>query len=229
MLKIAIIPARGGSKRIPRKNIRNFLGKPIIEYSIKTALESGIYDVVMVSTDDVEIADLAKKCGAEVPFYRSSDTSDDNATTAAVLLEVLEKYEGQGKFFDIGTCIYPTAPFITEKVLKESFTLLESGKYDTIFPVVRYSYPIQRALKVENNKMKLFSEQYKKSRSQDLEPSFHDAGQFYTFKVKEFKELENLWTENTGVIEMPELEVQDIDNEEDWKIAELKFNLIDRD
>lgn len=229
MLKIAIIPARGGSKRIPRKNIRNFLGKPIIEYSIKTALESGIYDVVMVSTDDVEIADLAKKCGAEVPFYRSSDTSDDNATTAAVLLEVLEKYEGQGKFFDIGTCIYPTAPFITEKVLKESFTLLESGKYDTIFPVVRYSYPIQRALKVENNKMKLFSEQYKNSRSQDLEPSFHDAGQFYTFKVKEFKELENLWTENTGVIEMPELEVQDIDNEEDWKIAELKFNLIDRD
>lgn len=226
MPKIAIIPARGGSKRIPRKNIRDFLGKPIIAYSIEIALRSNLFDEVMVSTDDAEIAKIAKSYGATVPFIRSSSSSDDMATTADVIQEVLERYRKDNKNFAIGCCIYPTAPFVSELNLEKSIKKLIDKDFDTVFPVVKYSYPIQRALKVNQEKMSLFSEEYKNSRSQDLEESYHDAGQFYTFKVSEFLESNNLWTNNTGVIELSEMSVQDVDTENDWKLAELKYKLL---
>jgi len=224
---LAIIPARGGSKRIPRKNIKSFLGKPIIAYSIETALKSGVFDAVMVSTDDEEIAEIARSFGASVPFLRSGKSSDDYATTADVVEEVLLSYKEIGVEFELGCCIYPTAPLIKNDKLKESFDLLTRQSFDTVFPVVQYSYPIQRAIKVdEQNKMNLFFDEYKNSRSQDLEELYHDAGQFYTFSVAKFLEKKELWTQNTGVIVLDELEVQDIDTITDWKLAELKYGLI---
>ena len=227
MPNIAIIPARGGSKRIPRKNIKSFLGKPIIAYSIETALKSNVFDEVMVSTDDEEIAKIAREYGATVPFFRSEKTSNDYATTADVIEEVLLSYKEKGIEFDLACCIYPTAPLISSEKLIASFNLLNSQSFDTVFPVVQYSYPIQRALKVdEQKKMSLFSEANKNSRSQDLEESYHDAGQFYSFSVTDFLKDKELWTKNTGVIVLNELEVQDIDTLTDWKLAELKYGLI---
>ncbi|MDG1476822.1 MAG: pseudaminic acid cytidylyltransferase [Vicingaceae bacterium] len=227
MANLAIIPARGGSKRIPRKNVKNFSGKPIIGYSINAALNSGLFDEVMVSTDDTEIAEIAKNFGAKVPFLRSENTSDDYATTAAVIDEVLQNYKEKGREFEVGCCIYPTAPFIREEKLKESIVLLEAKSFDTVFPVVEYSYPVQRAIKIgDDNKMSLFYAEHKNSRSQDLESSYHDAGQFYTFNAKKFALDKELWTENTGLIILDELEVQDIDTLTDWKLAEIKYELI---
>ena len=227
MSNLAIIPARGGSKRIPRKNIKSFLGKPIIAYSIEAALDSGLFDEVMVSTDDEEIAEIAREYGATVPFFRSEKTSDDYATTADVIEEVLLSYREKGIEFDLACCIYPTAPLISSENLIASFNLLKSQSFDTVFPVVQYSYPIQRALKVgEQKKMSLFFEANKNSRSQDLEESYHDAGQFYSFSVTDFLKDKELWTKNTGVIVLNELKVQDIDTLTDWKLAELKYGLI---
>lgn len=228
MSKLAIIPARGGSKRIPRKNIKSFLGKPIIAYSIEAALESNAFDEVMVSTDDDEIAEIARQYGATVPFLRSENSSDDFATTADVIEEVLNSYKHKGIDFDLACCIYPTAPLIDTKKIMESFELLKTQSFDCVFPVVEYSYPIQRALKVNGqNKMDLFFEENKNARSQDLESSYHDAGQFYSFLVDEFLKNKQLWTENTGVIFLDEFEVQDIDTLTDWKLAELKYELLD--
>lgn len=220
---VAIITARGGSKRIPRKNIRNFAGQPIIAYSISAAIESGCFDIVMVSTDDNEIADIASSYGAEIPFIRSPETSDDFATTAEVLLEVLEQYSELGKIFIHACCIYPTAPFVTPVKLKKGFTLLIEKDADSVFPVVQFSFPIQRALKIKNNRLVMFQPEYLSSRSQDLEPAFHDAGQFYWFNVKRFSKHKKLLTDNSVPIIMPAAEVQDIDTEEDWNLAEIKF------
>ena len=150
MRRIAIITARGGSKRIPRKNIKEFCGKPILAYSIEAALASGLFDTVMVSTDDEEIAGIAKEYGAEVPFYRSEATSNDFATTNDVLLEVLAEYEKRGEQYDVACCIYPTAPFVTSEKLKDATKRLEDSDADTIIPVVAFSYPPQRAMIVEN-------------------------------------------------------------------------------
>lgn len=226
MKKIAIIPARGGSKRIPRKNIKLFLGKPILAYAIEAALSSKEYGEVMVSTDDEEIADIAISLGAKVPFIRSSGNSNDHATTVDVLLEVLEYYSKQGQEFEIGTCIYPTAPFCTKELLNLSIEKLKQEQRDTVFPVVRYGHPIQRALQFsEEGSLRMIDDSNIFIRSQDLEPSFHDAGQFYTFNVKRLITQKNLMTNNTGAIEVSELKVQDIDNEVDWKLAELKYGL----
>jgi len=226
-MRVAIIPARGGSKRIHRKNIKSFLGKPIIGYSIEQAIKSELFDVVMVSTDDVEIAKIAKDYGAEVPFMRSGKNSDDNATTVEVLLEVVEKYKGQGILVQEACCIYPTAPFVSIDMLKKGLDLLLSGKFDVTFPVLQYSYPIQRALKInEGEKMEMFSPKEKETRSQDLEKSYHDSGQFYWF-VSEIIELKKeLWTDNTGVFVLSDLEAHDIDTIEDWEIAEFKYRLL---
>ncbi|MEJ8756749.1 pseudaminic acid cytidylyltransferase [Pontibacter sp. H259] len=225
---IAIIPARGGSKRIPRKNIKDFLGKPIIAYSIQTALESGLFDEVMVSTDDFEIADIAKKYGATVPFMRDAATADDHATTAAVLSEVLQNYTAQGKHYDIGCCIYPTAPLLTIASLQEAYQQLQTKNFATVFPVLKYSYPIWRSLKIEDDKIALNWPEHLNSRSQDLPAAYHDAGQFYWFKTDRFLDTHKLFTDNTGAIELQELEVQDIDTETDWKLAELKYKLINQ-
>jgi len=226
MANIAIITARGGSKRIPRKNIKDFLGKPIIAYSIETALNSGLFDYVMVSTDDDEIAEVSRHYGAEIPFSRSKQNSDDYAGTADVILEVLNDLQKTGKQFDNVCCMYPTAPFITKQTLNESYQLLISKKYDSVFPVCKFSYPIQRALEIESTKTKMVWEENLSKRSQDLEPRYHDAGQFYWLNIQIFLREKKLFTNNTGSIILDELQVQDIDNETDWKLSELKYKLI---
>ncbi|OKL41321.1 pseudaminic acid cytidylyltransferase [Pontibacter flavimaris] len=226
MKVIAIIPARGGSKRIPRKNIRAFLGKPVIAYSIEAALNSGLFDEVMVSTDDAEIADVAVKYGAKVPFLRTPGTSDDFATTAAVLNEVLQKYEQAGRQFDLGCCLYPTAPLVGQAALVAAYEQLTANNYDTVFPVVKYSYPIWRSLKMEEGKTIMNWPEHLTSRSQDLPAAYHDAGQFYWFRVDRFLQQQSLFTQNSGAVELEELEVQDIDNLTDWKLAELKYQLL---
>lgn len=224
--RIAIITARGGSKRIPKKNIRLFCGKPILTYSIRAALDAGIFDKVMVSTDSEEIAQIAREAGADVPFMRSDATSGDYATTAEVLLEVLAEYEKQGERFDTVCCIYPTAPFVTEQKLRDGIALLEERDVDSVVPVVRYSYPPQRAFVQKDGYTVLKFPEYLGARSQDLEPFFHDCGQFYCMQVKNFKEKKQIFTDRMLSIEMPETEVQDIDNETDWKLAELKYQMM---
>ena len=169
MGNICIIPARGGSKRIPRKNIKEFLGKPIIAYSIKAALDSGLFDEVMVSTDDVEIADIAKKLGAKVPFMRSAKNSDDFATTFDVIEEVIQVYKTQGKRFENICCIYSCAPFITSELLFKAYDLLTQKKFDTVFPIIAYSFPIQRALRVNQGKVSMILKDNLNIRSQDIE------------------------------------------------------------
>lgn len=224
MKAICIIPARGGSKRIPRKNIKDFLGKPIIAYSIEAALQSGLFDEVMVSTDDIEIATIAKQYGAKVPFMRSANTSNDYATTKEVLVEVLNQYQKIGQRFEIVCCLYATAPFVTPENLQECCSQIGEN-YDAAFTMVRYSYPVQRALRLENGFVKMREPEYKSSRSQDLEPIFHDAGQFYITRVNKIEALE-LWTEHTFGFELSELMVQDLDTEIDWKLAEMKYKLL---
>lgn len=225
MPKLCIIPARGGSKRIPKKNIKDFLGKPIISYSIETALASGLFDEVMVSTDDQEIAEIAKQCGAKVPFFRSEENSNDHATTVSVILEVLQAYSLEGTQFDEVCCIYPTAPFVTAELLHESYQKLIDGNFDSVFPVMEFSFPIQRALRIKDGKIEAFSPQHILSRSQDLEKSYHDAGQFYWSKVSSLNLNKKLWTNNTSMIVIENMAGQDIDNPEDWILAEVKYKI----
>jgi N-acylneuraminate cytidylyltransferase len=224
---LAIIPARGGSKRIPRKNIKNFLGKPIITYSIERAINSKLFDEVMVSTDDEEIAEVAKKYGAEVPFMRSKKNSDDYAGTADVIEEVLKDYSKEGEEFKIFCCIYPTAPLISEENLKKGLELLKSGKFNSVFPVVGFSYPIQRALRLDQNyKTEMIWPENQKERSQDLEEACHDAGQFYWGISEKFLKDKKLFSKNSGAIMLKETEVQDIDSSEDWKMAGIKYQIL---
>ncbi len=223
MRKIAIITARGGSKRIPRKNIREFCGKPILAYSIEAAIEAGLFDTVMVSTEDEEIAGIARRYGAEIPFYRSERTAGDFATTNDVLLEVLEEYGKRGEHYDLGCCIYPTAPFVTAEKLKNAMKQLEDSGADTLIPVVGFSYPPQRALVVKEGRLIFEYPQYMDSRSQDLEPHYHDVGQFYLFYTAAFQQNKKLMVGNILPYVVPETEVQDIDNQTDWEIAEIKY------
>jgi pseudaminic acid cytidylyltransferase len=228
MGNICIIPARGGSKRIPRKNIKEFLGKPIIAYSIHAALDSGLFDEVMVSTDDLEIAEIAKNFGAKVPFMRSVNNSDDFATTFDVIEEVIKSYESQGNKFENICCIYSCAPFVTKHKLNEAYSKLKTDNFDTVFPVIQYSFPIQRAIGLFNGKIEMFDKKHKNTRTQDLPKSFHDSGQFYWMNTKAILNKKCLITDNTGIIIISELESQDIDTELDWKLAELKYRLINK-
>ena len=223
MRAIAIITARGGSKRIPKKNIKTFLGKPIIAYGIKAAIESGVFNEVMVSTDSEEIADVAKNFGAEVPFMRSEKNSGDFATTAAVLDEVLTQYKMMGKTFDIMACIYPAAPFVTEEKLRSAVNMLLGEDADSVLPVVQYSYPPKRSIVIRGGIASFQYPEYALTRSQDLEPIYHDCGQFYIFNVKSFEKYHALVMPKTIPYVMAEEQVQDIDNASDWKIAELKY------
>lgn len=223
MHSIAIITARGGSKRIPRKNIKEFCGKPILAYSIEAAKDSGLFDRVMVSTEDEEIAETARKYGAEVPFYRSESTSGDFATTNDVLLEVLAEYEKRGERFELACCIYPTAPFVTAEKLRSAVEKLLAGDADTLIPVVQFSYPPQRAMVVREERLVFEYPQFLDSRSQDLEPHYHDAGQFYVFRTEAFLRNKRLMVGNILPFMVSEMEVQDIDNESDWEIAEIKY------
>lgn len=225
---IAVITARGGSKRIPKKNIKIFLGKPIIAYSIQVALDTGVFDKVMVSTDSEEIAEIARKYGAEVPFLRSEKTSNDFASTADVLFEVLDRYEEIGEIFDNMVCIYPTAPFITVEKIKRGLELLKNSETNMVLPVVAFSYPPQRGYILKDSFMEMkWKENYTK-RSQDLETLYHDAGQFYCYKVSAFRDKKGIMTEGIMPLIVDELEVQDIDNETDWKLAEIKYQMMEK-
>ena len=225
MKNIAIIPARGGSKRIPRKNIKPFMGKPIIAYSIEAALQSGLFDEVMVSTDDEEIAEIACGYGAKVPFMRSAETSNDYAGTADVILEVLEMYKERGREFDTVCCIYSTAPFVTPERLREAYGKMNS-EIDSVFTCVAYSYPIQRSLHIVDGRIGMVYSEYMNARSQDLEPIYHDAGQFYFSRTAPFVESRTFWGKNTAGLVLSELEVQDLDTLTDWALAEMKDELL---
>lgn len=221
---VAIITARGGSKRIPRKNIKEFCGKPIISYSIEAAINSGIFDEVMVSTDDKKIAEIAEKYGAKVPFFRSNETSNDYATSADVLTEVIDCYRKRDVEFEYFCCIYPTAPFVTAEKLKLAMEkLMNNTELDAVVPVVKFSFPPQRGFVITDDKVKIMNPDIYQMRSQDLEPIYHDCGQYYCMKTKEFLETQKLVLKNTYPIITPETEVQDIDTMEDWKIAEMKY------
>lgn len=226
MANLCIIPARGGSKRIVRKNIKLFLGKPIIAYSIEAAITSGLFDEVMVSTDDAEIAEIAISYGAKVPFLRSEANANDHATTFDVVQEVLSAYQSLGKNFEYTCCFYSCAPFVTADKLSSGLALLKKNNFDTVFPVMAFGFPIQRALKIGNTaKIDFFYPEYSLTRSQDLEPSYHDAGQFYWMNTERCLREKKIVTNNTGSLIISEIEGQDIDNEIDWKLAELKYKL----
>ena len=223
---IAIIPARGGSKRIPRKNIKNFFGLPIINYPISAAKLSGCFQKIMCSTDDEEIAKIATESGAEVPFLRSAKNSSDHATTAEVLLEVIKKYSEMGRSFDYACCIYPTAALLTPAILQKAFDILSEKKSLSVLPVIKFGFPIQRAFKMSGEFISFMQPEHGLTRSQDLEPAFHDAGQFYFFDVRKFLAGGKLLDESSRGICISELEAQDVDNEDDWRMAELKWQFM---
>ena len=226
---LCIVPARGGSKRLPRKNIRPFRGRPIIEWSISAAAESGLFAKVMVSTDDDEIASVARAAGAEVPFLRSPGASDDHATTSDVLLEVLARYAQLGERFEFACCLYPTAPFVRADDLRSGFGELLSSEFDVVMPIAAFSYPIWRSLKRDDKGAVLLNfPENLNVRSQDLPSAYHDAGQWYWFRTGMFLQQRVLMGQNTGSLLLPPSRVQDIDTEEDWSMAEIKHERIFR-
>ena len=217
---LAIITARGGSKRIPKKNIKVFMGKPMISYAIEAAKGANIFDEIMVSTDSDEIAKIAKSCGANVPFMRSKKTSDDFATTYDVLDEVINEYKKCEKEFDNICCIYPCVPFLTSDILQQAYFEFINSGFDRLTPVVKYSYPIQRALIIEDGTLKYAEPKYALARSQDLEPRYHDVGMFYFYKNGKLN------SDNIAAYIMDERVVQDIDTLEDWQMAQMKYRII---
>ena len=220
---LAIIPARANSKRIKQKNIRPFYGRPIIEYSISAAIKSKLFDEVMVSTDSKDIERCAVENGAMVPFMRSAKNSDDFATLADVMIEVLHSYATQQKYFDIVCCILPTAPFITSNVLVKSFAKFSESTAKSLIPVVEYQQAIQRSFKINNGQLSMFWPEFYITRSQDLEKAYYDAGQFYWVKALEIEKNYSLITDQTIPFILSSSEVQDIDTEQDWALAEKKF------
>mgnify|MGYP000844410171 FL=1 len=232
MANVAIITARGGSKRIPKKNIKDFCGKPIIAYAITAALDSNLFDEVMVSTDSREIADVGKEYGAAVPFMRSPSTSDDYATTADVLQEVLRTYADRGKMFDDMCCLYPTAPFVTAEKLRVAYTAFMESGAEMLEPVAAFSYPPQRSFSIREGGLVYNYPEYVRTRSQDLPTWYHDAGQFYFYKVDAFHRSLRNDSKQGGYnlhcvpFVMDEMEVQDIDTVMDWQLAEAKYRLL---
>jgi len=220
-MKIAIIPARGGSKRIPRKNIKNFHGKPLIAYSIEAALNSRVFDRVIVSTDDSEIAEVAKKYGAEVPFLRPKNISDDFATTMDVIKHSINELCQL-------CCLYATAPFVQVHDFVEASNMLSSINIDYVFSATEFSFPIQRAIKIDENGLcDMFQPEHENTRSQDLEKAYHDAGQFYFGEVSAFQQNKPFFhSSKSKPFLLPTYRVQDIDTLEDWKRAELLFEVL---
>ena len=224
---LCIITARGGSKRIPHKNLRSFLGKPILAYSIEAAIESSLFDEVMVSTDNMEIAKVARSYGASVPFMRSATASNDFATTADVLIEVLGAYLEAGRSFDALCCIYPTAPFVTAEKLHVAAAMLDGA--DCVLAVERFGFPPQRGMVEVDGGFTWWQPENELARSQDLATVYHDAGQFYFRDVASFMESGRLVAGRVRGYEVPETEAQDIDNESDWAIAEMKYERMVQD
>ena len=226
MKNLADIPARGGSKRIPRKNIRDFLGRPIIAWSIETAMNSGLFDTVMVSTEDPEIAAVATAHGAEVPFLRTPGIADDHAGLIDVLAEVVATFEVRGQTFDAVCCLLATAPLATAERLRQGRDLLATGLYDSVFPVVAYGSPIQRALRrCEDGATSMIDPESYSRRSQDMEAAYHDPGQFYWLTPGACRERQPILSGRAGSFIIGEMEAQDIDTEDDWRLCELKHQM----
>ena len=225
---IAIIPARGGSKRIPRKNIKLFHGKPLIAYSIEIALSCGLFSKVIVSTEDAEIAKIAKEYGAEVPFMRSSELADDLSSSGDVVTDAIKKLQEMGEKFEYVCTLYATAPFLKEKYLKEGFEKLKKSNARLAFSVTSMPFPIQRTFKLtEDGRCKMFTPEYFSSRSQDLEEAYQDAGQFY-WEIVDKKLRDIPFGSDSIPIILPRHLVQDIDTPEDWKRAELAYAVLQK-
>ena len=222
-MRLAVIPARGGSKRIPRKNIRPFHGKPIIAWSIEAARESGCFDRIVVSTDDEEIAEVARAFGAEVPFFRPPELADDHAVTGVVVRHALEWFEAAGESVDACCCIYATAPFVTGDAIRDGFAMLRDSDADFVISVTSFAFPIQRASFIRGGRLGMFEPSQYMTRSQDLEEAFHDAGQFYWGRPEAWREVRPVLTERTIPYVLPRHLVQDIDTLEDWDQAELMY------
>lgn len=226
-MNIAIIPARGGSKRIPKKNIKIFHGKPIISYSIEAAIESNCFDKIIVSTDDEKIAKIAKKNGAEVPFIRPGNISNDYANTIDVIKHSIEWFENQGCDLTFACCIYPTAPFIQPSDILKGFKFIKNSEVEYVFTATDFQFPIQRAFYLNDElQPTMIQPNHINTRSQDLEPGYHDAGQFYWGTIKAFKNGLPIFKKHSKVILLPQSRVQDIDTHEDWLIAELKYKAL---
>lgn len=224
---LCIIPARVGSKRIPKKNIKLFRGKPIIAYSIEVAIASELFDEVMVSTDAAEIAEIARNFGAKVPFYRSSETANDTASTMSVLEEVVNNYASEGRTFDSVCCLYATAPLVQTRDLIEGRKTLEATGSETVLPVVRFSYPIWRGLKrLEDGTLRMVWPETLRKRTQDLETVYHDAGQWYWIAASAIGKP--TFKSDCKGIEVSEEFVQDIDSPSDWTLAEIKYEQLVR-
>ena len=226
-MKIAVIPARGGSKRIPRKNIKEFCGKPMIAWSIEAAKASGLFEHIIVSTDDVEIAGVAKQWGAEVPFVRPSELSNDHASTTDVVAHATQWAINQGWFVTAVCCIYATAPFVQVEDIKRGWEAMESGDWSYAFTVTDYDAPIFRAFqKIADGGIEMFFPEHFSTRSQDLPMALHDAGQFYWGKPSAWLEGKRIFDHHSIPIVIPRWRVQDIDNQDDWERAELIASLI---
>jgi pseudaminic acid cytidylyltransferase len=222
-MKVAIIPARGGSKRIPRKNIKDFCGKPMIAYSIEAAIRSKLFDRVIVSTDDEEIAEVAKQYGAEVPFMRPHALSDDYTATIPVIAHAITELQKEAPV-EIACCIYATAPFIQDKYLQEAYKLLINTKSAYSFSTTSFAFPIQRAIKLDSeHHVEMFQPEHFNTRSQDLEEAYHDAGQFYFGTTQAWLNADPIFTKHSTAVILPRYLVQDIDTLEDFKRAELMF------
>jgi N-acylneuraminate cytidylyltransferase len=226
-MRAAIIPARGGSKRVPRKNIRPFAAQPIIAYSIQAARASGLFDEVIVSTDDDEIAEISRKCGAEVPFRRPRGLAGDHTTTFAVIRHALDWLAMNGREIDLACCIYATAPFLRAADLRDGLAkLLDSGR-SFAFSVTSFEFPIQRALRLRpDGALEAFAPEHRDTRSQDLESAYHDAGQFYWGRAAAFREGRVLFSPESVPVILPRYLVHDIDTEEDWVRAELAYQTL---
>lgn len=226
-MNIAVIPARGGSKRIPRKNVKDFCGKPMLAYSIEAALVSECFDRVIVSTDDEEIATVAQAYGAEVPFMRPAQLSDDHTGTIPVIKHATEWLMAQGLAPDLVCCLYATAPFVTAEYLQQGLQQMQQTDAAYAFTVTSYAFPIQRAIKIdEQQRMQMFNPDAFNTRSQDLEEAWHDAGQFYWGKVASWLAEMTIFGEASSPIILPRHRVQDIDTSEDWDRAEWLFRAL---
>lgn len=226
-MNIAIIPARGGSKRIPRKNIKLFHGKPLIAYSIEAAQKSGCFDKIVVSTDDAEIADVAKNYGAEVPFIRPAEISDDYATTLDVIKHAISWFVENDQSITYACCIYATAPFVSSDDINRGFDALVGGDFNYSFSATSFAFPIQRAFKInKDGSTEMFSQEHLNTRSQDLEEAYHDAGQFYWGKRAAFLERKPIFSNASFAIVLPRTMVQDIDTMEDWSNAESMYEVL---
>ncbi|MBN4080858.1 pseudaminic acid cytidylyltransferase [Caldithrix abyssi] len=230
-MNVAIIPARGDSKRIPKKNIKEFCGKPMIAYSIEVAKRSGIFEDIIVSTDSREIANIAEEYGAYVPFIRPDALSNDFATTGDVLAHAVRWLHSQN-YGELNTvcCIYATAPFILKDNLLEGYKIFKTNNWSYVFSATTFSFPVQRAIKkLDNGGIEMFQPEHYETRSQDLEEGFHDAGQFYFGKPEAWMNKEKIFQNSSEIIVLPNWLVQDIDTYDDWYRAELLFQLIKRD